>query len=363
MGLVKEAVKSRPEENPEPVAKRRPTQADVARLAGVSTATVSHVLSGRADRKSGGNAETRRRVEEAMEALGYRPNWAGRALRRQRTGLVGALVSGPSNPWREHLIDIAQRQLMDHDLDLVVFPARSTDDGFERFFDLLGRGAVDACFTVHVDDARRSREFAASPVPVIAFTEEGFDGVARVRHHYADSAATAATALAQRGIRRFLIVKEAARGTELIRGDFVDPVLNALEVHGEPGLTSVVHGVRVGVTVDLAGLDWAQVCAATPDDPVVLLCASDRLAIHVIDECRRLGLAVGKSVGVVGRGDIAEARNGPIALSTLGGPDADYAAVFADLAEAAKTAAPIVRDWDFPWRFIERETTSGLLRP
>ena len=126
-----------------PGPKRRPTQADVARRAGVSTATVSHVVSGRSDRKGGGNVETRQRVEQAMEELGYRPNWAGRALRRQRTGLVGALVSAPSNPWRESLVALAQTELARHDLDLVVFPDARPGTGLDRVMDLLDRRASD----------------------------------------------------------------------------------------------------------------------------------------------------------------------------------------------------------------------------
>lgn len=69
---------------------------DVARLAGVSPATVSRVLngSGHPVRES-----TRRRVLEAAERLEYYPNHLARSLLRRETGVVGLLVPDVSNPY------------------------------------------------------------------------------------------------------------------------------------------------------------------------------------------------------------------------------------------------------------------------
>ncbi len=64
--------------------------ADVARLAGVSNQTVSRVVNGATSIAP----TTRRRVEQAIEQLGYRPNTAARALVRGRTGIVGVISTG-----------------------------------------------------------------------------------------------------------------------------------------------------------------------------------------------------------------------------------------------------------------------------
>ncbi|MGW4796095.1 LacI family DNA-binding transcriptional regulator, partial [Nonomuraea sp. NPDC004297] len=65
-----------------------PTSKDVAALAGVSQSTVSYVLSG----KRPISAETRQRVEAAIERLTYQPNAGARALRGRRTNVI-ALVA------------------------------------------------------------------------------------------------------------------------------------------------------------------------------------------------------------------------------------------------------------------------------
>jgi LacI family transcriptional regulator len=70
------------------VVNRRPTMSDVARLAGVAAMTVSRTLSGNV-RVS---AETRRRVEVAIEQLKYRPNEVAQALRGQRSHSIGLIL-------------------------------------------------------------------------------------------------------------------------------------------------------------------------------------------------------------------------------------------------------------------------------
>ena len=70
------------------------TMIDVARLAGVSTSTVSHVLNG--TRKV--ELATRRRVEAAIEQTGYRQDTLARAMRRSRSDSIGLIVSDAGEP-------------------------------------------------------------------------------------------------------------------------------------------------------------------------------------------------------------------------------------------------------------------------
>jgi LacI family fructose operon transcriptional repressor len=68
---------------------------DVAKVAGVSTATVSRVLANNAPIK----AETRKRVLEAVAQLKYRPNLIARSLRAQKSAKIGLVVSDIRNPF------------------------------------------------------------------------------------------------------------------------------------------------------------------------------------------------------------------------------------------------------------------------
>ena len=72
----------------EPLASKRATIQDVARAAGVSASTVSHVLNATASISN----ETRERVLAAVEALQYYPNVTARSLRKKHTNVIGLLM-------------------------------------------------------------------------------------------------------------------------------------------------------------------------------------------------------------------------------------------------------------------------------
>lgn len=70
-----------------------PTINDVAREAGVSISTVSRVLNNNYPVKE----ETRKRIEEAIEKLNYKPNMLARSLITKKTSTIGVIVPGITN--------------------------------------------------------------------------------------------------------------------------------------------------------------------------------------------------------------------------------------------------------------------------
>src|SRR3954452_14553349 len=81
-----------------------PTIRDVARRAGVSVGTVSHVLTG-----SGSVGKARReRVLSAIRELNYRPNTVARGLKTRQTKMLGAIVSDITNPFSPQLVLAAE---------------------------------------------------------------------------------------------------------------------------------------------------------------------------------------------------------------------------------------------------------------
>jgi len=77
---------------------KRPTQVDVARRAGVSRATVSYALNGRASGQMPISEETLQRVLEAVKELGYEPDARAQALRSGRTKTIGLIIPDIQNP-------------------------------------------------------------------------------------------------------------------------------------------------------------------------------------------------------------------------------------------------------------------------
>ncbi|MEV6109290.1 LacI family DNA-binding transcriptional regulator [Streptomyces sp. NPDC051940] len=119
-------------------AVHRPSQRDIARLAGVSQAAVSMVVNGKAD-ENGIAESTQRKVREAMRELGYVSNVAGRALRGGRNGLIGVhtfervFPVGPEDYYHEFLVGI-EEGAVGAGQDLVLFASTQRPDGTRTIY-------------------------------------------------------------------------------------------------------------------------------------------------------------------------------------------------------------------------------------
>ncbi|MDU0348590.1 LacI family DNA-binding transcriptional regulator, partial [Actinomyces sp. MRS3W] len=126
---------------------RRAGLKEVAARAGVSTATVSYVLSG----KRPVRPETAERVREAIDALGYRRNRAAAALRSGRPTSLVLLIPDVTNPFYTELVVGAEERAAEMDLTVVLRNANLDPDRERRYLrDALGSetaGVLCAPFT------------------------------------------------------------------------------------------------------------------------------------------------------------------------------------------------------------------------
>ncbi len=142
------------------------SQRDVAREAGLCIATVSRVLTGKADRLGGVTPETCRRVREAAARLGYRLNVAGRMLRLGRSDAIGLLFSAASALYME-LVPRLQRELFRRG-HVAVCGFWNHDSDAEPTISALAARDVDGIITCHDPSVMRK---LAPGVPTVHFIE------------------------------------------------------------------------------------------------------------------------------------------------------------------------------------------------
>ncbi|MEP1388379.1 LacI family DNA-binding transcriptional regulator, partial [Yoonia sp.] len=115
-----------------------PTLDDVARAAGVSTATVSRCLNA-GDKVS---KPTRDKVMQAVEALGYTPNFNARAMAARRTHTIGAIIPTMENAIFARGLQAFQETLHDHGYNLLVSSSAYRPElEAEQIRALVARGA------------------------------------------------------------------------------------------------------------------------------------------------------------------------------------------------------------------------------
>jgi LacI family transcriptional regulator len=140
------------------------TIADVARRAGVSTATVSRVLTniGRA------RPETRERVIRAARDLGYRPSAVARSLKLRTTRTLGLVITDIENPFFPELVRAVEDAALERDLALLLCTVADDPEREASYLDLLVDRRVDGVVIASAGLGQRQAAWLARPpLPVV----------------------------------------------------------------------------------------------------------------------------------------------------------------------------------------------------
>lgn len=154
---------------------QQPTMKDVAGRAGVSTATVSHVLNNTRFVEE----ETKQRVIKAIAELGYRPSTAARSLTTNRTQTIGVVVSDSSNYFFAEVLRGIEEVVRPQNYSIIICNTSEILERESNYLDLLLRQRVDgiiAAATSQRWDALSEAEMQNTPVVFVDRTFDGLDG-------------------------------------------------------------------------------------------------------------------------------------------------------------------------------------------
>ncbi|MGA8117968.1 MAG: LacI family DNA-binding transcriptional regulator [Actinocatenispora sp.] len=339
---------------------RPPTQRDVAQRAGVSTATVSYILSGRRDRVAPVTPETRARVLRAVDDLGYQLNHVARSLRRQRTELVCLVYRLPESPWLERLTEQLQECAESHGYSAIGLPLRSgTPSGpaLRVLRERLVDGAILAPGTRIPPDelTRLARRGLALMVFEDGLTPDGFDVVDQDQ---ATACRSVVRHLHERGHRR---IGYLAHDAELAPDADAVQALKYRSFVAE--MTALGLGVDDRLVVAAAdsrarAYTETQRLLRADEPPTALLSASDRGAVDAIWAARDLGRSVPGDLAVAGIGNTHEGETITPTLTTVGMPRLDFSPSIGRLFERVHAPAGLpgarLRQ---PWTLIVRDSS------
>ena len=297
-----------------------PTIIDVAQFAGVSKSTVSNVIRNAACVAP----EMRARVNEAIAALGYRPNVLARQLVQQRTTILGVVVGDLANPFHAEMAKQVERHAGAQGYR-VMFVNMQTGEaepaGLESLLEYRVAGIV---FLAHAGMPERTRQLIAGQIPTVFVTcsADWGDTVCGDDLQGGKDATRHLVALGHRRIAYFAdpIVEDdadKARQTGYC-AVMAEAGLQPMVFHWRRSPPGMMDGNRE-VTAEEVLLGPARVTA--------IFSSNDLGAIELLDCADRLGIRVPQDLSIVGFDDIVLARLARINLTTVAQPQERLAAL------------------------------------
>lgn len=289
----------------------------IAKIAGVSTATVSRVYRG----VGSVSPQMRERVQAAIEQYGYRPSHFGEALARRRHGALGIVFPGLSGPYFAELIDGFERVAVEHRMSVHIVGTHLRQDAGDELLAMTRR--VDG-LAVHggtVPTATIAQLARSTPLVVIG--DHDGDVPVTVRTDNDAIRALVRHLLDDHGYRRLVFV-----GTPDGSPDVTARWEAFRAAHLEAGIEPPAEPLRVGLQQSDGVLAAERVLGGGYDAAV---CANDETALGLLIASLGRGLRVPHDLAIVGVDDVPLASLVRPGLTTVARPLVDLASTTAEL--------------------------------
>jgi LacI family transcriptional regulator, repressor for deo operon, udp, cdd, tsx, nupC, and nupG len=313
--------------------------ADVARLAGVSVATVSRALAN----PGVVTQDTRRRVLDAVKATGYTPNVAARNLRIRRTMMVLVVVPDISNTFFAEVLRGIDEMLSQHGYGLIIANLDNSPAKEPRYVELAHAGQVDGILLLcgHVP-GDNDRNMVTAGVPIVAACER-IPGAAfpQIEVNNRTAAQQAVAHLVALGHRRIAYVSgphsnildhERRAGYSDALSNAGLPWDNALTFEGDFSFRSGRHAAALVLAMPRASR------------PTAVFAANDEMAIGFLKEMHAAGIRVPHDMSIVGFDAVDYADHSEPTLTTVSQPRHEIGARAASLLVQAMNTTGQIAD-------------------
>ncbi len=330
-----------------------PNIEDVARAAGVSTATVSRAL----NKPESVREPLRGRVMQAITQLGYVPHAGARAMKLQRSGTVGAVFPTIDNAIFAKAIDALQQRLADAGLQLLIATSGyDPDTEAQQALNLVTRGA-DALVLVGVGQSpellHRLRQRELPTVHTMVHPPP--PGLVSVGFDNARAMGQAVRYLLDLGHHRIAMLAGLSSHNDRAAAR-IEGVRMALQKAGLSLPPQHLVERPYGLAEAREGL---RALMSTKPAPTAIVCGNDVLALGAMLEAQKLCIAVPQALSIIGFDDLEMARHVQPSLTTLHVPTQLLWRTVADRVIAALEQTPVQAATEVEVELVVRESTAA----
>ena len=300
------------------------TLKDVAKVAGVSYATVSRALSGSSEISE----ETRRRILKLCKEMGYTPNSVARSMVKRCTNILGLIVPSLNNPFMSELTGHLEIYARTRGYNLMVCNSSYDHDLEKEVFSLLAGRQVDGIVMIPVGhESYASLSPLTAQVPTVFISENMKDypeNYVSVDNYKGMQIATEYLySLGHRSILYFGARQDSK--THQLR---LEGYLSTCE---RLGLTPHVLPSSYTRSSREVGYAMAGEYFSHPTRETAILCAADMLAIGVMQAAFEAGIRIPKDISLMGFDNISFSALPQIDLTTVNQPTQQMAISSVDM--------------------------------
>lgn len=328
------------------------TLSDVAHQAGVSAITVSRAL--REPEKV--SPPLREAILKVVEEMGYVPDLAARALASKNSGLVGVMSPGLTSHAFLALIRGIEDRVRSSDLRIQYASAETdTEDQLRQLRFFLSQNPAGLIHVGQIGDPAIDDLLRHAPCPVVEIMDvsrEPSDMAIGIDHRQA--AETATRHLLEKGYRRIAMLGGAWDFRARRRLEGFQAVLEEAGLYDPALVLSIDGSTSVGLGCHL--LDRLK---SEAPDAEAAFCHNDDIALGVLFECQRRGLAVPQDFGICGFNDLDYAGFAFPAITSVRVPryEIGYRAVDMIIRAAGSDTSPAKRV-DLGYQLVQRGSTA-----
>ncbi|MBF4163368.1 LacI family DNA-binding transcriptional regulator [Nocardioides acrostichi] len=291
---------------------RPATMADIAQQLGISRQLVSIVMRD----APGASAETRRRVRETADELGFAPHTGARTLRRTRSWTFG-VVFVPSHPAEHEIVQSLYPLAAAHGYDVVLSAVTGTRGVQPAVDELLGhRCAAVLLIGSALDPAELEDLSGRVQIPLVAVgTAAGGTGHDVVRSDGRAGVAAGVEHLVSLGHREIAFVDLATMPAAALRRAGYEQTMQRHELGTDVVLASGHY--TDDAYFEESGSEAAHTLLARDEPPTAVMVPNDGSAVTLLLTLARHGLQVPRDISLVGYDDIPAARLSAVELTTV----------------------------------------------
>ena len=267
------------------------TMADVAKAAGVSKSTVSQYLNKRFEYMG---EKTKLKIEEAIEELGYQPNFIARSLKQKRTSMVGIIVANITHYFSTEISRAIEDFCHKHDLHAIVCNADDDPEKEKKYIEMLRAKQIDGLIifpTGKNNDLYKRMVKQGYPVVFVDRKVENLEVFSIITDN-TDSTYKAVQHLIEKGHQNIAFV--------------VQPLTVSTRIDRLAGYKQAITDANIGVNPDFI------IEASIPElkskieqlfsldvKPTAIFAANDRVLLAVLEFLKENGIKLGKELELI----------------------------------------------------------------